>query len=84
MRVEELIECGYHPHPPAPSPASGRGGGRGLVLRYFAELLLDGCMKCCDADGLSKRFAVICRLIDCIAILGRFEYEYEYHFIEYE
>jgi len=40
-------------------------------------LVLDGCLNCGDADRCSKRFAGTCGPIGRIAILGRFEYEYE-------
>jgi hypothetical protein len=40
-------------------------------------LVLDGCLNCCDAARRSKRFAGTCGPIGRIAILDRFEYEYE-------
>jgi hypothetical protein len=40
-------------------------------------LVLDGCSNCSDADCRSKRFAGTCELMGRIAILARFEYEYE-------
>jgi hypothetical protein len=47
-------------------------------------LVLDGCLSCGDADRGSRRVAVTCGPIGRIAILDRFEYEYEYRDAEYE
>jgi len=47
-------------------------------------LVLDGCSNCGDADRGSRRVAVTCGPIGRIAILDRFEYEYEYRDAEYE
>jgi hypothetical protein len=40
-------------------------------------------LNCGDADRRSKRFAGTCGPIGRIAILDRFEYEYEYREAEY-
>jgi hypothetical protein len=47
-------------------------------------LVLDGCSNCGDSDRGSRRVAVTCGPIGRIAILDRFEYEYEYRDAEYE
>jgi hypothetical protein len=47
-------------------------------------LVLDGCLSCGDADRESRRVAVTCGPIGRIAILDRFEDEYEYRDAEYE
>ncbi len=47
-------------------------------------LVLDGCSNCIDPDRRSKRFAGTCELMGRIAILARFECEYEYRDAEYE
>jgi hypothetical protein len=41
-------------------------------------------LSCGDADRGSRRVAVTCGPIGRIAILDRFEYEYEYRDAEYE